>query len=270
MIKRIFLCLSILVASLLCSAAHAEEKQVAITIDDLPFVGSANYNPGKLRRERERFMKILEAIKERQVPATGFVVAGTIEKDQWELLNAFAGAGLEVGNHTYSHPNLNRTATQRYITDIDKADKVLTPILTQPKFFRYPYLAEGRGDKKQQVLSFLQEKGYVIAPVTIDSKDFRFNDRLFSIYWRNRPKHLPGLKRQYLNYIWQQTLRAEKISRKQGRPIKEILLIHANLINAHAMGDIIDLYQSKGYKIVPLKDILKPSAVAKIPRVTPQ
>ena len=246
-------------------AAFAEEKQVAITIDDLPFVGSANYHPGKLRRERKRFMKILQAIKERNVPATGFVVAGTIEKNQWDLLNAFAEAGLEVGNHTYSHPNLNRTATHRYIKDIDKADKVLKPILTQPKFFRYPYLAEGRGAKKEQVIEFLHQKGYVVAPVTIDSKDFRFNDRLFSIYWRNRPKHIPRLKRQYLNYIWRQTQRAEKISKQKGRPIREILLIHANLINAHAMGDIIDMYQKRGYKIVPLREILKPSTVAKIP-----
>lgn len=245
--------------------AFAIEKQVAITIDDLPFVGSANYHPGKLRRERKRFMKMLEAIKDRGVPVTGFVVAGTIEKDQWDLLNAFAQAGLEVGNHTYSHPNLNRTNTEKYIKDIDKADKVLQPILTQPKFFRYPYLAEGRGSKKEKVIDFLQQKGYVIAPVTIDSKDFRFNSRLFSIYWRNRPKHLPRLKRQYLNYIWRQTERAERISQKKGRPIKEILLIHANLINAHAMGDIIDMYQKRGYKIVPLKEILKPSEIAKVP-----
>jgi peptidoglycan/xylan/chitin deacetylase (PgdA/CDA1 family) len=245
--------------------AYAVEKQVAITIDDLPFVGSANYNPGNLRREHDRFMKMLAAIKDRGVPATGFVVAGTIEKGQWDMLNEFANAGLEVGNHTYSHPNLYSTATERYIKDIDKADKVLKPILTKPKFFRYPYLAEGRGEKKEKVLSFLHQKGYIIAPVTIDSKDFRFNDRLFSINWRNRPQHLPKIKQQYLSYIWQQTKRAERISEKNGKPIKEILLIHANLINAHAMGDIIDMYQKKGYKIVPLRDILLPSSIAKMP-----
>lgn len=245
--------------------AFALEKQVAITIDDLPFVGSANHNPGKLRRERQRFMKILEAIKQRKVPVTGFVIAGTIEKDQWQLLNAFAEAGLEVGNHTFSHPNLNITGTKRYILDIDKADTILKPILTQPKYFRYPYLAEGKGEKKEKVLEFLYQKGYTIAPVTIDSKDFRFNERLFSIYWRNRPHHLPRIKQQYLAYIWRQTQRAERISEKKGQPIKEILLIHANLINAHAMGDIIDMYQKRGYKIVPLSEILKPSTVAKVP-----
>ena len=70
--------------------------EVALTIDDLPYVGKAAHNPGKLRRENKRFKKVLETLKLTQVPATGFVVAGYIEPGQWELINAFHQSGFIV------------------------------------------------------------------------------------------------------------------------------------------------------------------------------
>lgn len=239
------------------NACAAPLKQVAITIDDLPFVGSANHHPGKLQRERERFLKIMEALQQKQAPATGFVIAGSIEKDQWSLLEQFKNAGFAIGNHTYSHPSLNSTSAESYIQNIHKADKILAPIMSTPKYFRYPYLAESSGLKKQQVYDYLQANGYTIAPVTIDSKDFRFNDQLFRIPYRQRPSRLPSLKKRYLAYMWQQTQRAERQNLKKGEASQQILLIHANLINAHAMRDIIDMYREHGYTIVSLETIMK-------------
>jgi len=257
--SRFFLCvLMISLSAFGYEIAVAQEiKQVAITIDDLPFVGSANNHPGKLRRERERFIAIMETLKEKNAPATGFVIAGTIEKDQWELLESFAQAGFTIGNHTYSHPSLNRISAESYIDNIAKADKILEPIISNPKYFRYPYLAESTGQKKQQVYDYLKEKDYIIAPVTIDSKDFKFNNQLFRIPYRQRPANLPALKKRYLTYIWKQTQRAERISAKNGEPNQHILLIHANLINAHAIGDIIDMYRQNGYTIVSLDTVMK-------------
>ena len=255
------LSISLCIAStLLLTCAYAASaksvKQVAITIDDLPFVGSANHNPAKLRRERERFLKILDTLQSKKAPATGFVIAGTIEKDQWELLEKFKDAGFTIGNHTYSHPSLNSTSADRYIENIHKADTILKPIMSQPKYFRYPYLAESSGKKKQQVYDYLKQNHYIIAPVTIDSKDFKFNNQLYRIAYRQRPSRLPYLKKSYLNYIWKQTLRAERRSQKTGEADQQILLIHANLINAHAIGDIVDMYRSKGYTIVDLETVM--------------
>lgn len=256
--KRIFPLLIILACGALPSGLlHAKElKQVAITIDDLPFVGSANNHPGKLRRERNRFIKIMETLKEKNAPATGFVVAGSIEKGQWELLEAFAEKGFDIGNHTYSHPSLNRVSADSYIRNIARADDRLKPIMGAPKYFRYPYLAESKGQKKQKVLDYLHETGYEVAPVTIDSKDFKFNTRLFRIPYRQRPSRIAGLKKQYLNYIWKQTIRAERVSKKKGEENRQILLIHANLINAHAIGDIVDMYRDRGYDVVSLETVM--------------
>ncbi|MCP0913652.1 MULTISPECIES: polysaccharide deacetylase family protein [Legionella] len=239
------------------SLAQEQVREIAITIDDLPFVGTTHNKPGNLQREHDRFIKIMQSLIDHQVPATGFVIAGSIEQNQWALLQQFQEAGFTIGNHTYSHANLNRSDAEKYMQDIAKADEILTPLFSQEKFFRYPYLAEGRGDTKQKVHDFLSSNQYKVAPVTIDSKDFQFNEQLMSIHWRSREKNLEPIKRRYLSYIWNQTLRAEK--KANGKPVKQILLIHANLLNSFCMSDIIQMYKDNGYKFITLSEALTPS-----------
>lgn len=233
-----------------------QRKQIAITIDDLPFVGTTNGKPSNLQRENDRFLKIIEALKQHNVPATGFVVPGTIEKDQWQLIEQFHKAGFQIGNHTYSHINLNTCQAQKYIEDVARADKILHPLFTGKKYFRYPYLAEGKGDTRAKVMEFLQANNYKIAPVTIDTKDFRFNDELFHIPYRQRESNLNQLRKRYLSYIWSQTQRAERLA--GDKPSKQILLIHANLVNSHFLGDIIKMYKENGYEFISLDEALAP------------
>ncbi|QRN03699.1 polysaccharide deacetylase family protein [Legionella sp. MW5194] len=240
-----------------CSTLFAQVREIAITIDDLPFVGSTHNDPGRIRRENERLTKILDTLNQYNVPATGFVIAGTIEKDQWQLLEKFRDDGYQLGNHTYSHRSLNSVTAHQYTQDIKRADKVLAPLLVGTKYFRYPYLAESQGEKKQQVYEFLTALGYVIAPVTVDSKDFQFNAQFLAIHWRNRQQNLPSFKKRYLNFIWNQTLKAEAKAKKRGdADSRQILLIHANLLNSLVLKDIIEMYQKNGYKIVSLDAIL--------------
>ncbi|WP_256593743.1 polysaccharide deacetylase family protein [Legionella feeleii] len=246
----------------LSNPSFSEVREIAITIDDLPFVGSANGKASNLQREHDRFMKILQTLLDKNVPATGFVIAGSIEKGQWELLEQFQQAGFILGNHTYSHRSLNNVSAEKYIEDVDKADKILTPLMTTQKYFRYPYLAESKGEKKQKVYDYLAEHQYIIAPVTIDTKDFLFNSQLFAIPYRLREQNLNRLKQRYLAYIWSQTVRAENKAKKFSgdKPVKQILLIHANLINSYCLGDIIDLYQQHGYRFISLAEALEGTA----------
>lgn len=234
---------------MLSEPGFAFEREIAITIDDLPFVGEANNNPAKLKREQDRFMNIMQALVDNNVPATGFVIAGDIEKGQWELLEQFRQAGFVLGNHTYTHINLNTTSAEKYIDNVDKADKVLEPLMSNPRYFRYPYLAEGNGQKRLKVKRYLNSHNYVIAPVTVDSKDFLFNKRLYHPF-RLHEQTLRQIKPQYLAYIWKETLKAEQSGQKP------ILLIHANLLNSYCMADIIALYKKKGYRFISLEEAL--------------
>lgn len=101
---------------------------------------------------------IINTIKANEVPATGFVIAGQIAANNWQTLHKFREAGLGIGNHTLSHTNLNRVNSDAYIHEIEAADKILAPVLTEPKYFRYPYLAMSDGTKKLKFLIILPPK----------------------------------------------------------------------------------------------------------------
>lgn len=250
---RYFVSLFILFYSSLCLA---QSHEIAITIDDLPLVASKMNTPGNKARSTERFMNLIKALEENQVPATGFVIAGSIEKGQWEFLTAFRQAGFDLGNHTYSHINCNRAGAEKCIANIDRANKILEPVMTTPKYFRFPYLAEGRNSKdKEEILNYLKDQGYTVAPVTIDSKDYEFNESVYRVPYRQRPAYIQRLKKRYLDFIWKQTLRAEK--RNGNKDKAQILLIHANLLNSYLLSDIIQMYKNNGYQFVSLTEALK-------------
>lgn len=234
----------------ICQSTYAAERVVALTIDDLPFVGPVHNKSGEINR----FSQLVKHLEERSVPATGFIIAGSIGPGQDELLNEFKQKGFSLGNHTYTHINLNRVGAKRYIEDLDKAEARLDGIMTYPKYFRYPYLAEGRGDSNRQVKDYLTAHNYTIAPVTIDSKDYKFNGKLLAVNWKNRDAKLESIKKDYLAYIDKQITQAEKIHSTE---TPEILLVHANLLNSHAMGDVIELFQKRGYKFIPLDEAIR-------------
>lgn len=250
--KTYFLLLSLLSCGVF---AQDQDREIAITIDDLPLVASKMNTPGNQQRSTERFGKIVQALRDNKVPAIGFVIGGAIEKGQWAFIEEFRNAGLMIGNHTYTHRSLNHIGAEKYIEDVARADKVLAPVLTEPKYFRYPYLAEGNKKTKPIVLEYLTANHYTVAPVTIDSKDFQFNEQLYKVPYHSRESYVEKLKPRYLAYIWQQTLKAEKHA--NGQPVKQILLIHANLLNSYALNDIIQMYKKNGYKFISLTEALK-------------
>lgn len=254
--------------SLLCllnTSLFAQDNQIAITIDDLPFVGSGTSTASNFKRTEERFMAIVNALVDNQVPATGFIIGGAIAKNEWPFLEAFRNQGLTLGNHTYTHRSLNSESAEKYIADIERADTKLATIMTEPKYFRYPYLAEGKGEKKQKVLDYLSDHQYTVAPVTVDSKDYEFNAQFYHIPYRQRAQRLAQFKKRYLDFIWKQTLRAEKKAKRvDGQPVKQILLIHANLLNSLCLDDIIKMYKKNGYQFISLSDALKGNTAAVI------
>lgn len=237
-----------LLISLPC-VSQAQKKTIAITIDDLPFVGEyRNFHLNMM----------MKTLVEKEVPATGFIIASEVRNDNWSMLQKFREAGFGLGNHTFSHANLGRLATEASIQEIKKANTLLEPVLTEPKYFRYPYLSMGAGTKKDKILCYLAENNYHVAPITIDSKDFAFNQRLLATPELARRDYLNELKPFYLDFILQQTIKAEEHTEYHHNTEQaQILLIHANLLNAYVLPDIINLYKQQGYQFISLEEALK-------------
>ncbi|MCX7117360.1 MAG: polysaccharide deacetylase family protein [Legionellales bacterium] len=233
---------------MLASACFAERRDIAVTVDDFPFIS------GNTQQIQMVHQHIADALQNHQAPATFFVIVNRLNTSQQQnQLLQLKQQGFGIGNHTFSHLSLRHTSVPEYILDIDKADKILAPMMSTPKYFRYPYLAQGRWWwNRRKVYAFLAKEQYVIAPITVDSRDFEFNLRM----GENLDKgSLEKLKKEYLGFVWAQTLKAEHQSDlPRGR---QILLIHTNLLNGLFLQDLLQMYEKKGYHFISLTDALK-------------
>lgn len=139
----------------------AQKKAMAITIDDLPFVGEyRNFHLNMM----------MNTMKDETVPATGFIIAKEVRPDNWEMLHKFRDAGFGLGNHTFSHANLNKLKAKEYIQEIKEADSLLMSVLTEPKYFRYPYLAMSSGNKKIKSSVILKNITIVLPRLLLTAK----------------------------------------------------------------------------------------------------
>src|SRR5215470_4471235 len=97
-----------------------------------------------------------------------------------DLLRMWLDAGAELGNHTYSHPSLQRTELAAYEEDVIRGEKTISLLMKERglrlRYFRYPFLQTGPDLATRNAFeSFLRSRGYTNAPVTIDNSDWEFN-----------------------------------------------------------------------------------------------
>jgi peptidoglycan/xylan/chitin deacetylase (PgdA/CDA1 family) len=126
------------------SSPASPGRSMAVTVDDLPFVG---YGLG-LTGIQEETGKLLSALKRNQVPAIGFVNEDKLEVDgQFEarvaVLQAWLDAGMELGNHGYGHVDFNSTPLERYEEAVLKGEVATRRLLArrgaQPRYYRHPF-----------------------------------------------------------------------------------------------------------------------------------
>jgi peptidoglycan-N-acetylglucosamine deacetylase len=99
--------------------------RVALTFDDGP---DGRWTP-----------QILDTLRSRGVKATFFVVGQNVDTHQ-RLLQRIYNEGHEIGNHTYTHPNLALTTERRSRIELDWTASLLEAVLNRRiAFFRPPY-----------------------------------------------------------------------------------------------------------------------------------
>ncbi len=237
-----------------------QTKQVAVTIDDLPAVLISNHQD-QLKTNR----RILDALDKHQVKATVFVI-GNRSLGRTDVMELWLESGHELGNHTYSHMDLDQADAPTYELDIIKGayeiEKLLSGYDQILRFFRFPYLHTGRNTEKGDLVrEFLKENCYTIAPVTISPYDWEYNSWYVEAWGSHKQNKQEYIKRIYLERIKTTTEEAESLSWEHyGRNIKQILLLHLNRINGEVMDQLLDYYIRSGYSFITLEEALLDSA----------
>jgi len=241
------------------------QRSVAVTFDDLP-APEGSIVSREVAVLRELTHKLLAAFEEHAVPVVGFVNEGKLFVDGRPPEDA--EAGFELGNHTYSHRSLNTTPLEEFQADVVRGEPVTRRLLTERglklRYFRHPFLHVGLELEKRQALeAFLAGRGYTIAPVTIDNDEYIYAAVYADALRRGDGAAAANVGADYLRYMDGVFAFMEEVSGNlTGREIRQVLLLHANQLNAAYFPDLARAMKARGYRFITLDEALKDEAYA--------
>ena len=265
--KYCFLLL-ILMGSLSAHAQNPAGREIALTIDDLPAAGANSMTGSEII---EMTGKLIGTLRDQKIPAVGFVNERKLYKfgevdDRIKALSMWLDDGFELGNHTFTHASLNQVGLKEWEEDILRGETVTRMLLAQHnmklRYFRHPFLDTGRDlETRRQAEAFLADRGYRIAPVTIDAWDWMYA----GVYEDARRRGDTALEQQlltsYLTYSAAVFDYYEKFSKNLiGYEPRQILLLHGNWLEADHIGDLVVLLRKRGYQFVTLQEALSDAA----------
>lgn len=244
------------------------DRQVAITIDDLP-AGMADRLPAA--DITALTAKLLGTLRDQKVPVVGFVNEKKLYKpgevdERIKALQMWLDYGFELGNHTYTHMSLNQAGLKAWEEDVIRGESVTTLLLAPRKmklrYFRHPYLDTGRDlQTRREAEAFLVNRGYRIAPITLDGWDWMFAGVYEDAKKRNDTALQQQIVKDYLSYHDAVFGYFEQLSMKVvGYEPKQILLLHASNLEADHIGELLDVLRKRGYRFISLEDALSDTA----------
>jgi peptidoglycan/xylan/chitin deacetylase (PgdA/CDA1 family) len=259
--------LAAVAAGLLSTPAGAQDRAVAVTFDDLPYqaADAELCDPVRAMTLTTGFVDMLRPLDTR---AAVFVNEGKVcEAQRAGLLPALLGvwldAGFDLGNHTATHINIHRTTAEAYLADVDAGAVASREALARRgrplRFFRHPYLFTGEtAEKKAAIAAGLAERGYTVAPVTLDNNDWMFA----AVYRKAEAAGDDALKTRigeaYVAHMAAVLDHWEPYSAELtgGREPAQVLLLHAHSLNRDWYPRIHALYLARGYRFVTLDEAL--------------
>ncbi|GGB05954.1 glycosyltransferase [Puia dinghuensis] len=205
-----------------------DSMKLVLTFDDGP---DPDYTP-----------KILDILSRYHVPAAFFVVGINAENNIPIVKREFR-EGHEIGNHTFTHPNIAKVSTRRAILEMESTRLLIECITGRSTImFRAPYNADFEPEKWEELIpvAIARKKNYLDIGESIDPLDWE-----------------PGAT---ADSIFERTIRRKQEMSKAGLSGNIILLHDAGgegrEATVVALPRIIEYFQHKGFKFTTVADIL--------------
>jgi hypothetical protein len=132
------------------------------------------------------------------------------------------------------------------------------------RYFRHTQLRTGpTAEYKEGLNKFIAERGYTIAPVTIDNQEWVFAGAYRGAKQSGDQEQMTRVGAAYIKYMDETFAFFENLSKDfLGYEVKQTLLLHANELNADYLNELISLMRKRGYTFLSLEDALKDKAYA--------
>jgi peptidoglycan/xylan/chitin deacetylase (PgdA/CDA1 family) len=237
----------LLIAALLIATPVFAGGEIALTYDDSPTEGGG-YLSGP-----QRSQKLLAHLQQAKVHTVFFSNSVLLNVEQGrQRLQMYSDAGHLIANHTHSHPNLFTVGAKRFIEDIKTADRELATFPTFVRWFRYPFLFEGRDlEERNVVKGALAEMHYRDGYVTVNTFDWYMDELFLQAFKTGKDIDFKNLQKAYVDTIWNAVLFYDDLAKKSlKRSPKHVLLLHETDLAALYTTDLIARIRGAGWKII--------------------
>jgi peptidoglycan-N-acetylglucosamine deacetylase len=202
----------------------ARPKEIALTFDDGP---DPRWTP-----------QILKILKEKNAPATFFVIGENMEA--WpNLVQREIAEGFIVGSHTYTHPNIAAVSNAQVSLELNLTQRLFQVITGHTmRFFRPPYLGDASPSTPREVAPLLtaRDLGYLSVGLKIDPDDW---------------------KRPDATLIVQRTL--DRLNDTNPETAGNVVLLHDSggdrTRTIAALPHLIDAIRARGYRLVTVAEL---------------
>jgi len=138
----------------------AKPKQVALTFDDGP---DTVWTP-----------KILSVLEQYKVPATFFII-GENGVSNREILERMVASGMEIGNHSYTHPNMANSTQTGINLELNATQRLVEAYTGRSmRLFRAPYFGDAEPTTADELVpaKIAQDHGYTVVGLHVDPGDW--------------------------------------------------------------------------------------------------
>lgn len=273
MVRRLGLALIAAAAatSAIAGTPPPERFDIAQTVDDLPAHGALP--PGMTRIGIAR--SYLATLKRYHVTeAFGFVnaVRADEEPESEAVLAAWRAVGYPLGNHTFTHLNLDSAASlEAWEADVTAGEPLVARYMAGDNwhYLRFPNLSAGTDPARHdRAAAFLAARGYKIADVSVSFNDWSYTDAYARCVARHDDAAIATMKTQYLAGVDAGIVSMKAIShRVYGRMVPQVLLTHVGGWSAVMLPEVMKRLAAAGAHYVPIAEAERDPAYAEADRL---
>jgi cellulose synthase/poly-beta-1,6-N-acetylglucosamine synthase-like glycosyltransferase/peptidoglycan/xylan/chitin deacetylase (PgdA/CDA1 family)/spore germination protein YaaH len=217
-------------------------NEVAISFDDGP---DPKWTP-----------RILDILKRKNVKGT-FMLIGMEAAENVGVMQRLVREGNEVGNHTYTHPDISEIPPRRLDLEVQLTERLFASKLhVQPLYFRPPYDIDEEPETDDQAAPIvpIQNQGYIVIGSKIDTND-----------WNENP-------RKTTQEITESVLNQLQIMKTKPQFRGSVILMHDGggdrSVTVKALPVLIDTLRAHGYTIVPVSALMGKTTADVMPPLT--